>query len=387
MFNRGVYLYTPLTFLLMPLDPFVGGSIVSGAAGVLGNVLGGIFGSKSQSSANKTNLQINRENNAFNAEQAQINRDWTESLWNKSNSYNSAVSQRQRLEQAGLNPYLMMNGGNAGVATAQSGTAASAAQSAHMEAYDPTNAFNGASNAISNAINSYYANIERSNSAQQMAAQSSLMEEQAKNWRIRNIYEGLRQQYEINKLSHDSNNSFETYMLTKAKRKLAWETFGSDVQYKQNQVNIQNQQMELNSMSIIEKNLNNSMLQVQLNYLPQQMRAQINATLADAAYKYALGQLTRQQAQTEVYRGFTEMWNSRKSMFSANLTQLDYLKTKKTLDKTIESTLNELENNKTFNTAPGLGGEISRGYTRFVNTLLSPLGKLLGPAATVLTKK
>lgn len=121
----------------MPLDPFVGGSIVSGAAGVLGNVLGGIFGSKSQSSANKTNLQINRENNAFNAEQAQINRDWTESLWNKSNTYNSAVSQRQRLEQAGLNPYLMMNGGNAGVATAQSGTAASAAQSAHMEAYDP----------------------------------------------------------------------------------------------------------------------------------------------------------------------------------------------------------------------------------------------------------
>lgn len=371
----------------MPLDPFVGGSIVSGAAGVLGNVLGGIFGSKSQSSANKTNLQINRENNAFNAEQAQINRDWTESLWNKSNTYNSAVSQRRRLEDAGLNPYLMMNGGNAGVATAQSGTAAQAAQSAHMQAYDPTNAFNGASNAISGAINSYYANIERSNNAQQMSAQSSLMAEQAKNWRIRNIYEGLRQQYEINKLSHDSNNSFETYMLTKAKRKLAWETFGSDVQYKQNQVNIQNQQMELNSMSIIEKNLNNSMLQVQLNYLPQQMRAQINATLADASYKYALGQLTRQEVQTEVYRTFKEMWDSRKSMFSANITQMDFLKTQRTLEKTIESTLNELENNRTFNSSPGIGGDISRGYTRFVNTLLSPLGKLLGPAATVLTKK
>ena len=371
----------------MPIDPILGGSIISGASGVLSNVLGGIFGSKSQSSANKTNLQINRENNAFNAEQAQINRDWTESLWNKSNNFNSAVSQRRRLEDAGLNPYLMMNGGNAGVATAQSGTPAQAAQSAHMQAYDPTQAFNGASNAISGAINSYYANIERSNNATQMAAQSALMEEQAKNWRIRNIYEGLRQQYEINKLSHDSNNSFESYMLTKAKRKLAWETFGSDVQYKQNQVNLQNQQQELNAMSLIEKNLNNSMLQVQLNFLPQQMRAQINAILADASYKYALGSLTRQQAKTEVYRTMSEMWNADKSKYGSYLTHLDYIKTSQTLDKTIDSILNDLENNKTFNTAPGFAGEISRGYTRFANTILQPLGKLLGPAATVLTKK
>jgi hypothetical protein len=42
-------------------------------------------------------------------------RNWQENMWNKENFYNTASAQRQRLEEAGLNPYLMMNGGSAGV--------------------------------------------------------------------------------------------------------------------------------------------------------------------------------------------------------------------------------------------------------------------------------
>ena len=37
-------------------------------------------------------------------------------MWEKQNAYNSPVEQRRRLEQAGLNPNLMMNGGSAGTA-------------------------------------------------------------------------------------------------------------------------------------------------------------------------------------------------------------------------------------------------------------------------------
>ncbi|AXH74250.1 MAG: DNA pilot protein [Microviridae sp.] len=371
----------------MPLNPLLTASIVSGAAGLTSNLLGGLFGKNSQDSANRTNILINRENNQFAAEQAQINRNYQTAMWNKSNEYNSALSQRQRLEAAGLNPYLMMNGGNAGSAQAVQSSAAAPVGNAHVDSFDPSSYVNGASNSISGAINSYYSNLERSNNATQMAAQSQLMEEQARNWRIKNTWENIRQQYEINKLSHDSNNAFETYMLTKARRKLAWENFSSDVTYRQNEVNLQNQQQELNAMSLIEKHLNNSILQVQLNYLPQQMRAQINSILADASYKYSLGSLTRQQAKTEVYRTLSEMWNADKSKYGSYLTHMDYIKTSRTLDKTIDSILNELENNKTFNTAPGFAGELSRGYTRFANTILQPIGKLLAPAATVFTKK
>ena len=47
-------------------------------------------------------------------------------MWNKNNEYNSASSQRERLEAAGLNPYMMMTGGSAGTAQVMSGSAGAA---------------------------------------------------------------------------------------------------------------------------------------------------------------------------------------------------------------------------------------------------------------------
>lgn len=362
-----------------PLDPTIVSSIVSGATGFTSNLLGGLLGKNSQDSANKTNILINRENNQFAAEQAQLNRNYQTSMWNKSNDYNSALSQRQRLEAAGLNPYLMMNGGSAGSAQSVQSSAAAPAGNAHVEAFDLSSYVNGASNSISGAINSYYANLERSNNATQMAAQTQLMEEQARNWRIKNRWENFRQQYEINKLSHDSNNSFENYMLTKARRKLAWENFSSDVTYRQNEVKLQNQLQELNAMGIIEKTLNNSMLEVQLNYLPQKFRAEIKSILADVALKYAQGQLTRQQAKTEVFRTMQERTNVKTSEFNMGLSRVKFYKAFKTVDKEIEATLNQLENSMTLNSEQGFFGDASRSYTRYFNTLLNPIGKLISP--------
>lgn len=76
---------------------------------------------------NKANLQIQRETNAMNylmqqETNAQNYKIWQEQkqnnldMWNLENQYNSASAQRERLEEAGLNPYLMMIGGSAGVA-------------------------------------------------------------------------------------------------------------------------------------------------------------------------------------------------------------------------------------------------------------------------------
>lgn len=92
------------------------GAILGAGASLLGGLLG-------LSGQNKTN--------EFNAEQAQLNRDFQEKMtdkqlsyatemWNKNNAYNNASAQRQRLEAAGLNPYLMMSGGNAGSASSSS---------------------------------------------------------------------------------------------------------------------------------------------------------------------------------------------------------------------------------------------------------------------------
>lgn len=50
--------------------------------------------------------------------QQDYNRDMYDYAFQKESEYNSASAQRQRLEAAGLNPYMMMNGGSAGVASA-----------------------------------------------------------------------------------------------------------------------------------------------------------------------------------------------------------------------------------------------------------------------------
>lgn len=115
--------------------------------GLLGSISGGLldFGSSViQNSQNRQNVQetnrmnykINQMNNQFNERMAIQQRNWQENMWNKENAYNTASAQRQRLEEAGLNPYLMMNGGSAGVAqSAGTGSAASSSGNAVMQPF------------------------------------------------------------------------------------------------------------------------------------------------------------------------------------------------------------------------------------------------------------
>lgn len=108
----------------------------SGLFGGLGTVISGAIGAKSTADTNKTNLKINQMNNDFNAREAQKARDFQLDMWNRENEYNSASSQRKRLEHAGYNPY--MSDAQAGSATGMSGTsAATAAGAASQIPYTP----------------------------------------------------------------------------------------------------------------------------------------------------------------------------------------------------------------------------------------------------------
>lgn len=115
--------------------------------GLLGSIAGGLFGAGSSAiqnsqnrqnvmETNRMNYKINQMNNQFNERMAIQQRNWQENMWNKENAYNTASAQRQRLEEAGLNPYLMMNGGSAGVAqSAGTGASASSSGSAVMQPF------------------------------------------------------------------------------------------------------------------------------------------------------------------------------------------------------------------------------------------------------------
>lgn len=92
------------------IAPLVGAA----AIGSLGSIFGGLLGSKGQSSANSTNLQIARETNAANRANQEYQNQWNLEQWNRENAYNSPIMQRTRLEEAGLNPIFFGLDGNSG---------------------------------------------------------------------------------------------------------------------------------------------------------------------------------------------------------------------------------------------------------------------------------
>lgn len=88
----------------------IGGELI----GAAGSLLGGLFSSSGSHYAARKQLQAVRETNAANLQIAQQNNAFNERMWNLQNEYNSPFAQRSRLEQAGINPYLMLDGSNTG---------------------------------------------------------------------------------------------------------------------------------------------------------------------------------------------------------------------------------------------------------------------------------
>lgn len=101
----------------------------------IGSLIGGIQERKTSQETNLMNYKINQMNNSFNEQQAAIARQFQYDMWNKTNEFNSPLAQRMRLEEAGLNPYMLMNGGSAGTATSVNGASASAASPIAMQPY------------------------------------------------------------------------------------------------------------------------------------------------------------------------------------------------------------------------------------------------------------
>lgn len=112
------------------IAPLVLGGIIAAGASLAGNAIG----ASSQNKTNQTSIDINRENNAFNAQQAQIQRDWQEKMWGMNNSYNSPNAMISR----GLNPFLQGSAAMAGSRSPASGGAAASASSApSLQAFRP----------------------------------------------------------------------------------------------------------------------------------------------------------------------------------------------------------------------------------------------------------
>ena len=146
-------------------------NIIGEAVSAASSLVGGLLGKSSQSSTNKTNLQIARETNAANQQLAEEQNQWNIDQWNRENEYNSAYAQKQRLIAAGMNPLM----GEITPGTAQSVQSAPMAnqQMAHVENEDAL------ANAIPNAANSAFNAIMQGATAKKALAEADSAEAKA----------------------------------------------------------------------------------------------------------------------------------------------------------------------------------------------------------------
>lgn len=92
----------------MPIDPLIGGSLISAAGGVISGLFGNINTDKTLSAQAKENA-LTREHNL---KLAQLQNQWNIEQWNRENAYNSPAAQMARFKAAGLNPNLIYGQSN-----------------------------------------------------------------------------------------------------------------------------------------------------------------------------------------------------------------------------------------------------------------------------------
>lgn len=293
---------------------------VGSAIGAGASLIGGAGTTFAQNAANKEIAQMNNAFNekmfdkqvAYNKEmyQQQLGDQWEfyndskqnawdlvanqqqfqTDMWNKNNEYNSASAQRERLEAAGLNPYMMMNGGSAGTAQAMSGSAGAAPSGGAPSGQGVTPPTATSYSADYSGIT---AGLGRAIDVLSSMPDRKVKEAQANNLRIEGKYIAGKAMAQI------------LQMKTEAKTKEARLALDKLIADFDNNLKVSN--MAVNEQNIAESKARtqlavteNLFRQKQLDFLPQQQKIELAQAAADIAFKRSAGYLNNVKAQHEI---------------------------------------------------------------------------------------
>lgn len=256
----------------VPVNPLVAPAIISGA----GSLLGGLFGAGGSVKAAKYQLQAARETNQMNYQIAQENNAFNQRMWEKQNAYNSPVEQRRRLEQAGLNPNLMMNGGSAGTAETAPTADTSGIQQVPDVGSTIASGYQQFGNSLSNAA-SQIAGMVYNNGLQQANVNKAQAEAQSASQDAR--YKELQNQFAASQFLADLREKQYRGLIAKSD----YEYLRDSMQDRLDSVKFQNtltgsQSSYYNQMSgLID--VQRQIEQTNLDWLPREKQAGLAATL------------------------------------------------------------------------------------------------------------
>lgn len=278
--------------------------VVGSAIGAGASLIGGAGATAAQNAANKEIAQMNNAFNekmfdkqvAYNKEmyQQQLGDQWkfyndakqnSWDLYNDQKEYNSASAQRERLEAAGLNPYLMMSGGSAGVA--QSGSVPSGGAPSGQGVTPPT------ATPYSADYSGITAGLGRAIDVLSSMPDRKVKEAQADNLRIEGKYIAGKAMAQILQMRTEAKTKEARLVLDKL---IA--DFDNNLKASNMAVNEQNiAESKARTQLAVTENL---MRQQELSFLPQAQKLQLAQGAADIAFRYSQKNLTDKQARHEV---------------------------------------------------------------------------------------
>ncbi len=278
-------------------------------ATLLGSGLLGASAIGSAVAGNKLNASIAQQSNAFNEKMLQKQMDYNTQMYqqqlgdqwqfyndakqnswdmfNAANDYNSASAQRERLEAAGLNPYLMMSGGNAGTATSQGSTQASSpsAQGVTPPTATPYSAdYSGITQGLGMVLDKIATQPDR-----------DVKNAEANNLRIEGKYKAAKTIAEIVNMRTNARTQEGRLALDKL-------IYSIDKDLKSSQIDVNRESIANMQAERKLTNVQTLLADKQLSWMDVQNKMDLAQKTADIQLKYEQGALTRKQVDHEIYK-------------------------------------------------------------------------------------
>ncbi len=235
---------------------------------------------------NRANSNLNIHNRRWQEDMFKKETDYNTEMWNKQNEYNTASAQRSRLEQAGLNPYLMMSGSDAGTASNVSSPSAGTPSTTPSDYSQLTQ---GIGNAATLAVNSI-----------QMDSQTELLRQQVEAQRIANKFAGMKFMAEINNLLKDTEGKEQHRAYEKYLTDFGLASFNSDMTYKQYQNEYMNNMSQKTLQDSLVSQMNVGLLAKELNGFDVKRKAELQQMAASTYAAYASGHLSYESAKSQI---------------------------------------------------------------------------------------
>lgn len=251
---------------------------------------------------NETNLQMNRETNQANQMINQANIDYSREawanevaynweMWNRTNEYNDPSAQMQRLKNAGLNPYMMMDGGDAGTASAGSAPSHNQPQQLPMQA---------------GKVDPYY--VPLSNTAQDVqnviAAVGQMADVQLKRQQeigmgIQNQYMAQKQAAEIAKVLADTGNTKLRNQAQRMANQITGESMNAQIEAAKRQPVFMDAQIQQLQSQAAFNDANKELSLMRAKQMPYELWMKAAGVLSQINLRDKQGRLLSQQAATE----------------------------------------------------------------------------------------